>query len=113
MGLEGIQSAPWFDKFAKILSQLEADGIWREGKLEAFFALNPTVDGDATLLRQRPSCVLRTVYRLWSSALQVSGGCQEGTPQLYADNLKCVSSEDDDLLAAASFIHKTGTSSAK
>ena len=37
------------------------------GHLDAYFALLPKVDGDATPLGQRPLCVLPEVYRVWVS----------------------------------------------
>ena len=36
--------------------------------LDAYIAMIPKTDGDATHLRQRPLCVLPIVYRIWASA---------------------------------------------
>ena len=58
---------PWFDGLARILCMVEADGVWPEGLLDAYIAMIPKVDGDATPLRQRPLCVLPIVYRVWAS----------------------------------------------
>ena len=42
-------------------------GIWPEGLLDAYIAMIPKVDGDATPLEQRPLSVLSTAYRIWAS----------------------------------------------
>ena len=46
---------------------MEEDGVWPEGLLEAYIAMIPKSDGDATPLGQRPLCVLPVVCRLWAS----------------------------------------------
>ena len=51
---------PWFDGRAHILKVEEVD-VWSEGLLDAFAAMIPKFDGDATPLVQRPLSVLRTV----------------------------------------------------
>ena len=61
----------WFDQLARILSQVEEIGVWPEGLLDAFFALIPQADGDATPLGQRPLSLLRVVYRIWAEAQMV------------------------------------------
>ena len=57
--------APWFDGLARILRRVETDCVWPEGLLDAYIAMIPKVDGDATPLGQRPLCVLPVVYRVW------------------------------------------------
>ena len=47
---------------------VETDCVWPEGLLDAYIAMIPKVDGDATPLGQRPVCVLPVVYRVWASA---------------------------------------------
>ena len=56
---------------ARILSLVEDTGIWPDGLLDAYSALIPKTDGDATLLGQRPLGVLPVVYRIWASARMV------------------------------------------
>ena len=63
-----VLSAPWFDALARILCKVEAHGVWPEGLLDAYIAMIPKVDCDATLLGQRPLCVLPVVYRVLASA---------------------------------------------
>ena len=58
----------WFDGLARILSCVEDFGIWPEGLLDAYIAMIPKVDGDATPLEQRSLSVLPVVYRIWASA---------------------------------------------
>ena len=58
----------WFDELARILTCVEDTGVWPEGLLDAFFALIPKTDGDATPLGQRPLSVLPVVCRIWASA---------------------------------------------
>ena len=58
----------WFDGLARILSCVEDFGIWPDGLLDAYIAMIPKVDGDATPLGQRPLSVLPVVYRIWASA---------------------------------------------
>ena len=38
----------WFDGLARVLSKVEETGIWLEGLLDAYVALRPKTDGDAT-----------------------------------------------------------------
>ena len=42
--------------------------VWPDGLLDAYIAMIPKTDGDATPLGQRPLSVLPVVYRLWASA---------------------------------------------
>ena len=58
----------WFDGLARILSCVEDFGVWPDGLLDAYIAMIPKVDGDSTLLVQRPLSVLPVVYRIWTSA---------------------------------------------
>ena len=60
--------APWFGGLACILCEVEEDGVWPEGLLDAYIAMIPEVGGDATPLGQRSLCVLSVVYRIWASA---------------------------------------------
>ena len=57
-----------FDGLARILSKVEDTGVWPEGLLDAFIAIIPETDGDATPLGQRPLGVLPMAYRIWASA---------------------------------------------
>ena len=59
---------PWFDSLACILRLVEEEGVWPDGLLDAYIAMIPKSDGDATPLGQRPLCVLPVLYRLWASA---------------------------------------------
>ena len=43
------------------------DGVWPEGLLDAYIAMIPKTDGDATTLGQRPLGVLPIAYRIWAS----------------------------------------------
>ena len=58
----------WFDELAHILAKIEDFGIWPDGLLDAYIAIIPKTDGDATPLGQRPLSVLPIVYRTWASA---------------------------------------------
>ena len=59
---------PWFDGLARVLRLVEEQGIWPDGLLDAYIAMIPKSDGDATPLGQRPLCVLPVIYRVWASA---------------------------------------------
>ena len=61
----------WYDELARILAKVEDGGVWPDGLLDAFFAMIPKTDGDATPLGQRPHSVLPVVYRIWASARMV------------------------------------------
>ena len=54
----------WFGGLARILSCVEDFGIWPVRLLDAYIAMIPKVDGDATPLGQRPLSVLPVVYRI-------------------------------------------------
>ena len=58
----------WYDQLARILGQVEDFGVWRDGLLDAYIAMIPKTDGDATPLGQRPLGVLPVIYRVWASA---------------------------------------------
>ena len=58
----------WFDGLARMLSCVEDFRIWPDGLLDAYIAMIPKVDGDATPLGQRPLSVLLVVCRIWASA---------------------------------------------
>ena len=57
----------WYDGLARILTKVEETGVWPEGLLDAYIAMIPKTDGDATPLGQRPLSVLPIVYRIWAS----------------------------------------------
>ena len=38
----------WFHGLARILSRVEDLGVWPDGLLDAYIAMTPKVDGDAT-----------------------------------------------------------------
>ena len=58
----------WFDELARILTKVEDLGVWPDGLLDAYIAMIPKTDGDATPLGQRPLSVLPVVYRIWTAA---------------------------------------------
>ena len=49
----------WYDELARILTQVEDIGVWPDGLLNAYIAMIPKTDGDATSLGQRPLSVLQ------------------------------------------------------
>ena len=57
----------WYDGLARILAAVESTGVWPDGLLDAYIAMIPKTDGDATPLGQRPLSVLPVVYRIWAS----------------------------------------------
>ena len=57
----------WYDGLARILTKVEDLGVWPDGLLDAYIAMIPKTDGDATPLGQRPLSVLPVVYRIWAS----------------------------------------------
>ena len=61
----------WYDGLARILTRVEDIGIWPDGLLDAYIAMIPKNDGDATPFGQRPLSVLPIVYRIWASARMV------------------------------------------
>ena len=59
----------WYDELARILTVVEDLGVWPDGLLDAYIAMIPKTDGDATPLGQWPLSVLPVVYRIecwWS-----------------------------------------------
>ena len=48
----------WYDGLARTLSKVEEVGVWLDGLLNAYIAMIPKTDGDATPLGQRPRSVL-------------------------------------------------------
>ena len=54
----------WFDGLARILSEVEETGFWLEGLLDAYIALIPKSDGDAT----HPWGSVLSVFSLWCIA---------------------------------------------
>ena len=54
----------WYDELARIPSKFEDVGVWPDGLLDAYVAMIPNADGDATPLGQRPLSVLPIVYRV-------------------------------------------------
>ena len=58
----------WYDELAPILTKVEEVGVWPDGLLDAYIAMIPKTDDDATSLGQRPLSVLPIVYRIWASA---------------------------------------------
>ena len=58
---------PWFSGLAILLNMMELSGCWLQGLLDAYIAMIPKADGDATSLGQRLISVLPVVYRLWAS----------------------------------------------
>ena len=58
----------WYDELARILTVVEDTGVWSDGLLDAYIAMIPKSDNDATPLGQRPLSVLPVVYRIWASA---------------------------------------------
>ena len=63
-----VLAASWHDELAPVLTKVEDLGIWPDGLLDAYIAMIPKTDGDATPLGQRPLSVLPVVYRVWASA---------------------------------------------
>ena len=61
----------WFDGLARILSCVEDSGVWPEGLLDAYIAMIPKVDGDATSFGAASS-------ECSSGGLSYLGLCQDG-----------------------------------
>ena len=55
-----------FDDLADVLTQVEAEGKWREGLSGAIVALPPKKD-DHGPLAQKPISLLPMVYKLWAA----------------------------------------------
>ena len=73
----------WYDGLARILTKVEDVGVCPDGLLDAYIAMITKTDGDATLLGQRPLCVLPIVYRIWASARmgQLEGWFKSWVPE--------------------------------
>ena len=61
----------WFDGLARIFSKVEETGVWPDGLLDAYIAMIPKADRDASPLGQRPLSVLPVVHRIWASARMI------------------------------------------
>ena len=57
----------WYDGLARFLTKVEDTGVWPDVLLDAYIAMIPKNDGDATLLGQRPLSVLPIVYHISTS----------------------------------------------
>ena len=55
----------WFDGLARTLSKVEDTGVWPEGLLDAYIAMIPKTDGDATPLGLWPLSVLPIAFVFW------------------------------------------------
>ena len=76
-GVEGLVGS-WYDELARILTKVEDIGVWPEGLLDAYIAMMPNTDGDASPFGQKPLSVLPVVYRVlgfcsYGLAVQVLG----------------------------------------
>ena len=58
----------WYDELARILAKVEDFGVWPDGLLDAYIAMIPKTDGDATPLGQRPLSVPPVIFRVWACA---------------------------------------------
>ena len=76
--MDGWGPVAWYDGLGRILTKVKEIGVWPDGLLDAYIAMIPKVDGDATPLGQRPLSVLPVVYRNWASArmVQLEAGLQ-------------------------------------
>ena len=70
-GVEGFACGPGLMSLLAFLLRLRMLGVWPDGLLDAYIAMIPKTDGDATPLGQRPLSVLPVVYRIWASARMV------------------------------------------
>ena len=72
----------WCYEHARILAKGVVFGIWPDGLLDAYIAMIPKTDGDATPLGQRALSALPIVYRIWASARmgQLDGWFQSWVP---------------------------------
>ena len=64
-------SLSWFVGPALVLRQIESLGPWPQGLLDAYIAIIPKAEVDATPLGHRPLCVFPVVYRIWASVRSV------------------------------------------
>ena len=58
-----------FDRLARLLQVVEAQGVWPEALIHGYVCFIPKDLEDAipTAMQHRPITVLSTIYRLWSS----------------------------------------------
>ena len=77
-----ILPVSWYDGLARILAKVEDFGIWLGGFLDAYIAMIPKTDGDATPLGLRPLRILPVVFRIWASARmsQLDGSFRSWVP---------------------------------
>ena len=54
----------WYDGLGHLLTKVGDVGVWPDGLLDAYIAMIPKTDGDATPLGQRPLNILPIVYRV-------------------------------------------------
>ena len=92
----------WYDELARILTKVEDLGVWPDGLLDAYIAMIPKTDGDATPLGQRPLSVLLLVWvglgigfglrcLILSSVMGVVVGWWKlGTPRVGKLSLNCL-----------------------
>ena len=106
----------WYDGLARILTTVEDTGVWPDGLLDAYIAMIPKTDGDATPLGQRPLSVLPVVYRIWAStrmgqlgewfrswvpdSVFSAGGCRGSVEAWYTSSL-----DIEEVLAGATDSH--------
>ena len=68
----------WYDELARILTKVEDFGVWPDGLLDAYIAMIPKSDGDATslvkeLLVCSRSFIVFGLLLVWSSLRTGSG----------------------------------------
>ena len=67
----------WFDGLARIPTKVEDLGVWPDGLLDAYIAMIPKVDGDATPYRIGASAVMLQLepwFRSWVPSCVFSAG---------------------------------------
>ena len=71
----------WYDGLSRILTKVEEVGVWPDGLLDAYIALIPKSDGDATplargLAASSQSCIVFGLVLVWGSwRIGLSLGC--------------------------------------
>ena len=71
----------WYDGLSRILTKVEEVGVWPDGLLDAYIALIPKSDGDATLFARglaasSQSCIVFGLVLVWGSwRIGLSLGC--------------------------------------
>ena len=78
-----VLPTPWFDGLARILSLVEDTSVWPDGLLDAYIAMIPKTDGDATPLVSEPLVCFLLCIAFWASARMGQLGCwfQSWVPQ--------------------------------